>query len=517
VAVAVETPVRCAIYTRKSTDEGLDREFNTLQAQRAAAEAYIDSQRGEGWTCLSDAYDDGGFSGATMSRPAMQRLMADVEAGRIDCIVVYKLDRLSRNVRDYLNFLAFLDDRDVAFVSVTQQFNTSTPLGRMTLKQLLLFAEFERDMTAERTRDKMRAARRRGRWTGGMPPLGYDVIPEGGRIVANRDESDTVKTIFELYLEKRSLLAVVWELRCMGVRRKSWTTRDGKVRIGREFNNVDLHRLLTDPLYAGMQKLGDETFKGEQPAIISKAVFDRVQRILVENRRNAGASHRNRHGALLRGILRCSACDSAMTHAFTERRGKAFRYYRCVNSVKRGAAACPTGSVPAQKIEASVVEQIQRIGADSVLCDETFRQVQAQVATERRGLKAEAKRIDRDLVVGRSEVDRLTSAVGRATGAAADAVMVKLAATQERLATLERRQHEVTDRLVALDGQDVDPEALRSALAQFTELWEVLLTPERERIVRLLVDRVDYHRADGELRITFSSTGAKLLAGEFAS
>ena len=293
--------------------------------------------------------------------------------------------------------------------------------------------------------------------------------------------------------------------------RQTWTTRDGKVRVGREFNNVDLHRMLTDPLYAGMQKLGNETFKGDHPAIVSKSVFDRVQRLLTDNRRNSGASHRNRHGALLRGILRCAGCDSSMTHAFTERRGKSFRYYRCVNAVKRGAEACPTGSVPAMKIEEFVVEQTKRIGADPALCEETFRQVQAHVANERRGLKAEAKRLEREVAAARGELGRLTTGVTRASGAAADALMAKLAETQERFTTLERRQRVVTERQVALAAQDVDPDAVRRALARFTDLWEVLLSPERERVVRLLIDRVDYNGATGQLKITFSATGATVF------
>jgi site-specific DNA recombinase len=163
-----------------------------------------------------------------------------------------------------------------------------------------------------------------------MPPLGYDVAPEGGRLVPNKDEASTVQSIFELYLEMGSLLAVVRQLRRLGWRRKTWTTRDGRLRVGRDWNNVDLHRVMTNPLYAGMQKLRGETFKGEHPAIVPKTVFDQVQRLLEQNRRNSGAAHRNRHGALLRGILRCAACDSAMTHAFTQRHGKAFRYYRCI-------------------------------------------------------------------------------------------------------------------------------------------------------------------------------------------
>jgi site-specific DNA recombinase len=518
-AVAVvQTGVRCAIYTRKSTDEGLDREFNSLEAQRETAESYIASQRDEGWTVLPDVYDDGGFSGATTQRPALQRLLADIDAGKIDCVVVYKYDRLSRSMLDFLQMLDLFKKRGVSFVSVSQRFDTSTPMGEVTLNILLTFAQFERQMTAERTRDKMRAARRRGRWTGGMPPLGYDVVPEGGRLVVNKDEADAVIAIFELYLEKSSLLAVVHELHQRGWRRKSWTTRDGRVRLGRPWNNVDLHRLLTDPIYIGRQKLGNETFKGEHPAIVTKAVFDQVQRLLEGNRRNSGASHRNRHGALLRGILRCASCDSAMTHMFNKNRhGRTYRYYRCVNALKNGAAVCPTGSVPAAKMEEFVVEQIKRIGSDPALCDETFRQVQAQVATEQRGLKAEAKRINRELAATRAELDRLTSTVAKASGPAADALMAKLAETQERFTTMERRQREVAGRQAALDNQDVDPADVGRALAQFTDIWEVLLSPERERVVRLLIDRVDYTGTSGELKITFSATGARHLAADLSS
>jgi len=227
---------------------------------------------------------------------------------------------------DFLQLLDVFKKRGVSFVSVSQRFDTSTPMGEVTLNILLTFAQFERQMTAERTRDKMRAARRRGRWTGGMPPLGYDVVPEGGRLVVNKVEAETVKSIFELYLEKGSILAVVQELRQRKWGRKTWTTRDGKVRIGRPWNNVDLHRLLTDPIYIGLQKLGAETFKGEHPAIVTKAVFDRGQRLLADNRGSSGASHRNRHGALLRGILRCAACDSSMTHMFNQNRhGRTYR------------------------------------------------------------------------------------------------------------------------------------------------------------------------------------------------
>jgi site-specific DNA recombinase len=512
---AVETPTRAAIYTRKSTDEGLKKDFNSLDNQRERAEAYAASQD---WSLVDAQYDDGGFSGKTTDRPALQRLLVDAENRLLDVIIVYKLDRLSRSLCDFVNLHRLLAKYSVEIVSVTEPIDTRTPMGRAFVNILVSFGQMEREQTAERTRDKMSAARRRGKWTGGMPPLGYDVVPEGGRLVVNKDEAAAVKEVFELYLEKTSLLAVVQDLWMRGWRRKSWTTRDGRVRVGREFNAVDLHRLITNPLYAGMQKLGDETFKGEHPAIITKAVFDRVQRLLDANRRNSGASHRNRHGALLRGILRCSACDSAMTHMFNKNRhGRDYRYYRCVNAVKNGAAACPSGSVPAQKIEAFVVEQIKRIGSDPALCDETFRQVQAQVAADRRGLKAEAKRVERELATIRGDLDRLTTAVTRATGAAADALMAKLAETQDRMTTLERRRREVADRLAAVAAQDVEPEEVRQALAQFTDVWDVLLTPERERIVRLLFDHIEYNGPSNELRFTLSPLGVATLVTNVTS
>jgi site-specific DNA recombinase len=506
-AVAVEAAVRCAIYTRVSTEDQAAKDFNSLEAQREADEAYVLSQRAEGWVALPQIYCDAGFSGGNTNRPGLQHLLADVDAGKVDVVIVYKYDRLSRSMLDFLQMLDLFKRKGVAFVSVSQRFDTSTPVGEMTLNILLSFAQFERQIIAERTRDKVRAARRRGKWVGGMPPLGYDIAPEGGRLVVNKHEAATVDSIFQLYLEKESLLAVVQELRRRGARRKTWTTRDGRVREGREWNVADLQRLLRDPICIGRQKLGGETFKGEHPAIIPKATFDRVQRILDGNRRTSGASHRNRHGALLRGTLRCAACDAAMSHCYTTRRGRSYRYYRCVNAMKGGT--CPTGSVPALKIETLVVDQIRRIGTDSVLREETFRQVQAQVAAEARGWRAESKRIERELAAARAEIDGLTIAITRADGAAADALMAKLAESQERLVTLERRQRELADRPV---DKEIDIDAVGRALTQFTDLWDVLLAPERERVVRLLIERLDY---DGEnVTFHFSATGAQLLAAE---
>ena len=224
--------VRCAIYTRKSTEEGLEQDFNTLDAQREASEAFIKSQTQEGWQALTDRYDDGGFTGANMDRPALQRLLEDIKGGRVNCVVVYKVDRLTRSLMDFAKIVEVLDKYGVSFVSVTQQFNTTSSLGRLTLHILLSFAQFEREMIAERTRDKMSAARRKGKWVGGVPVLGYDVSPKGGSLVVNEGEAERVRAIFDMYLEYGSLMPVIKELDHRGWALKAWTTRRG-TRSGR--------------------------------------------------------------------------------------------------------------------------------------------------------------------------------------------------------------------------------------------------------------------------------------------
>src|SRR5262245_9657265 len=250
--------VRCAVYTRKSTEEGLEQEFNSLDAQREAAEAYIASQQHEGWACLPDRYDDGGFTGGNTERPALQRLLADIEAGKIDCVVIYKIDRLSRSLLDFAKMMELFERHRVSLVSVTQQFNSATSMGRLILNVLLSFAQFEREIIAERTRDKIAATRRKGKWTGGYPLLGYDVDPKGGRLLVNEEEAVRVCVIFELYLEKQSLLPVVEELARRGWVGKRWRNRKGKERGGQPFTRTSLYRLLTNVAYTGKTR-----YKGE--------------------------------------------------------------------------------------------------------------------------------------------------------------------------------------------------------------------------------------------------------------
>jgi site-specific DNA recombinase len=359
--------VRCAIYTRKSTDEGLDSDFNTLDAQRESAEAYIVSQRHEGWIALPQKYDDGGFTGANMERPALKRLLEDVRAGLVNCVVVYKVDRLTRSLLDFAKIMEVLDKHGATFVSVTQHFNTTASLGRLTLNILLSFAQFEREMIAERTRDKMSAARRKGKWVGGNPVLGYDVHPNGGALVVNEEEAARVQAIFALYLELGSLLPVVDEIGRRGWTLKRWTTRDGKIAGGKAFTRPRLHQLLTNIIYTGRIRHRGEIFTGEHQAIIDTATWEKVQARLKDNAPRSGRVLRNKYGALLKGIVRCASCDVGMVHTYTRKDGRIYRYYVCVKAHQRGWNQCVTRSVSAAELEQAVVDQIRGVGRNPMM------------------------------------------------------------------------------------------------------------------------------------------------------
>jgi site-specific DNA recombinase len=393
--VIQQTPVamRCAIYTRKSTDEGLEKEFNSLHAQREAGEAYIASQASEGWVCLPDRYDDGGFSGGNMDRPALSRLLKDIEAGKVDCVVVYKLDRLSRSLMDFQKLLEIFEPRNVAFVSVTQQINTTSSSGRLMMNVLMSFAQFEREIISERTRDKIAAARRKGKWSGGLPLLGYDVDPRGSKLVVNSDEAERVRAIFELYLENRSLMQTIRVLDERGWVNKRWIKRDGLERGGKCFSKSTLFNLLTNVTYRGMVKYKTEVHLGEHERIVSEELWQQVNALLGKNGSDGGASVRNRFGAILKGLIRCVPCNCAMTpYHVTKSGSKRYRYYVCCNAQKRGWHNCPSKTIPAGEIEKHIVEQIRCIGRDPELVRETVENANRQTREEIESLTSERNR-----------------------------------------------------------------------------------------------------------------------------
>jgi site-specific DNA recombinase len=351
--------VRCAVYTRKSTEEGLDQEFNSLDAQREAAEAFIRSQRHQGWTLVPERYDDGGFSGGNLDRPALQRLLDDIEAGHVNCVVVYKVDRLSRSLLDFARLMDRFDQRTVSFVAVTQQLNTTTSLGRLTLNILLSFAQFEREIIGERTSDKMTAARRKGKWVGGVPVLGYDIAADGGHLVVNPQEAEQVREIFRLYTQHRSLSAIIEELG-----RREWTTKAfrskrGDQHGGRPLQEATLLRLLTNAIYVGQVEHKGQLYAGEQPAIVERSMWGPIQDELRARRPGARGTVHNKQNGLLNGLLFCHLCDRPMAHTYTAAHGRRYRYYVCRRAHQTGRVGCPTKAVSARAIEESVVTQLR--------------------------------------------------------------------------------------------------------------------------------------------------------------
>jgi site-specific DNA recombinase len=346
-------PVRCAIYTRKSTEEELEQNFNTLHAQRESALAYIASQRQAGWVALEQGYDDGGFSGASLERPALKRLLEEIGSGAIDCVVVYKLDRLTRSLLDFARLIAVFDKRSVTFVSVTQDFNTTTSLGRLTLNILLSFAQFERELISERTRDKLGAARRKGKWIGGIPVLGYDVDPHGQRLIANAAEAEHVCEIFRIADQTRSLTATLETVNAREITTKDWTTRKGNHRTGRPFCKNTLRALLGNVLYKGSIRHKGEIYPGEQAALVEVQLWERVNaRLLHNGRYQTGRSHAKQEG-LLSGLLFCGQCGSRLTSAFTRQR--TYRYYIC---------DCAQAPVAALDLEQSVARELEPMLGD---------------------------------------------------------------------------------------------------------------------------------------------------------
>jgi DNA invertase Pin-like site-specific DNA recombinase len=407
--------VRCAIYTRKSSDEGLDQEFNSLDAQRDSAEAYIASQKAEGWQCLPERYDDGGFSGGSMERPALDRLLRDVKEGKIDCVVVYKVDRLSRSLLDFSRIMETFERFGVSFVSVTQHFNTTTSMGRLTLNILLSFAQFEREIIGERIRDKLAAQK-----------------------VA----------------------------------------------------------------YKG------EVYEGEHEAIIDIDIFNRVQARLRTNGRAGSAEARTNYAGLLRGILRCKGCNSGMTHTFTgAKKGRAYRYYRCIRAIKRGAEQCKTGTLPAPEMERIVIDEIRALPNDGQLLKQVCSSVGAAIKEE-----LCAVTVERDIL--RTEAQRNAKELRRLSTQGMDnpAYTARIAELNERLAVAEKRLPEIEARIAELERESITNAEAEAAFRDFDVLWDNLTPKEQCRLVRLLVSRVEYDAENASVAVTFHPSNMKCLA-----
>ncbi len=353
--------VRCAIYTRKSSEEGLEQDFNSLHAQREACEAYVLSQRHEGWTALAHSYDDGGVSGGTIERPALQRLLSDVRSGQIDVIVVYKVDRLTRALSDFARIVEIFDRHRVSFVSVTQQFNTTSSMGRLTLNVLLSFAQFEREVTGERIRDKIAASKKKGMWMGGFVPLGYEAKER--TLVINEAEAETVCTLFALYLRLGNVREVKHEADRLGLRTKRLVATSGRVCGGLPFSRGHIYRLLSCALYLGEIPHRGQRFAGRHTAIIDQVTWDGVQALLAANTHERRAGGVARERSLLTGLL-FDLEGRRFTPTHTTRNGKRHRYY--VSHAKAGSREGSRAPLrlPAREIEAMVLGAMRQLLED---------------------------------------------------------------------------------------------------------------------------------------------------------
>lgn len=358
-AAAQKKTYRCAVYTRKSSEEGLDQSFNSLDAQREACEAYVTSQSHEGWSVISAHYDDGGYSGGTMDRPAIQRLLQHAGEGRVDIIVVYKVDRLTRSLADFAKIIEILDKHGVSFVSITQQFSTTSSMGRLTLNVLLSFAQFEREVTGERIRDKIAASKKKGMWMGGNPPLGYDI---GNRkLELNEKEAERVRAIYRRYLELRTVAALADDCRRRGIESKRWKTAAGKSVGGRPFSRGALYHLLGNRTYLGEVAHRGKIYTGEHAAILPKDLWDKVQAQLSSNRSSAVTTLRSSSGAFLKGLLYDDQ-GNPMSPSFTKKRnGTRYQYYVSQALLQhRPGAKSSLSRISAPAIESFVIEQIIR-------------------------------------------------------------------------------------------------------------------------------------------------------------
>ncbi len=351
--------LRCAVYTRKSSEEGLEQDFNSLDAQREACEAYIKSQAGEGWQLVRTRYDDGGVSGGTLDRPALQQLLADIKARKIDTIVVYKVDRLTRSLADFAKIVEVFDEHGVSFVSVTQQFNTTTSMGRLTLNMLLSFAQFEREVTGERIRDKIAASKRKGMWMGGFVPLGYNAKERS--LVLKDAEAETVRTVFRLYLEHGNVRHVKEEADRLGLTTKLRPTQDGRLRGGRPLSRGYIYELLSKPIYVGRIAHRDEVYEGQHAPIIDAETWDAVQEKLAGNAHQRLSGSRAAEPSLLAGLLYDEA-GSRLTPSHAVKAGRRYRYYVSQDLIKHAGSQDLRGlRIPAHEIEGLVLRALQRL------------------------------------------------------------------------------------------------------------------------------------------------------------
>jgi site-specific DNA recombinase len=487
---------RCAIYTRKSTSVGLEQDFNSLDAQRESCVAYI--QRQPGWAIVDERYDDGGFTGANIERPAFQRLLSDIEAGKIDVVVVYKVDRLSRSLLDFAKLMERFGTSGASFVSVTQNFSTADAMGRLTLNMLMSFAEFEREMIGERTRDKIAAQRRRGKWTGGTVPLGYSV--EDKRLVVNDLEAVLVREVFSLYLQQRSTLAVARLLNESRRSTKRHVAANGRLREARPWTKADVTRLLRNPVYAGYMGSHGEPHEGAHELIVDREMFSKVHGLIEDAARPTKDRGRN-PDYVLRGLLRCACCGSAFTPASTRKGRTEYRYYRCTKRDKEGKEACPSSPLPASAIEEYVIERLGEAVAAGSPAAEVESSVRERLKGRRKDLLTERKKLPAQIAALSAEGKRLLDTMADVDSVARRLADERLQRLGNELGRCEARLSTVERELAAIEKTALDASWVARCLNDFTAIWDVLTPENRGRLLRAVVQLVEVDELANRVKV----------------
>lgn len=485
---------RCAIYTRKSVEDGLEQEFNSLDAQREAGENYIASQKANGWLCLSERYDDGGWSGGNMKRPALKRLMEDIQRGEIDVVVVYKIDRLSRSLLDFSELQAFLDQHQVSFVAVTQDINTSTSAGRMMLNILMSFAQYERELTVERVKDKIAAAKKRGKFCGGVPMLGYMPNPKTKKLYIVPEEKAVVKAIFERYLTVQSTKTVAHEINQMGFKTKGWISAKGKVHEPHSWDTNTIYRILSSPIYAGYVRHRNQLYEGEHEAIIDRSVWLQVQDIMKSNGNKVATRAKDAVGKPFMGLLKCGCCGATLTPTYTYRRGKKYMYYFCQRKSKDLSHQCDLRRIPAGELEKLVLHQLSAFLQTPEIIKRTLVAVRQHEELYRQGLKT-----SRDMAEKCWFDLRKLAMAG----------YPNLEEVQ-----LAREKFEEADEQWKKMSKPLSEEEVIASLRDTSGLWEFLFPAARYELLRLLIGKIVV--SPERLQLFIQLEGLRELTAEMA-
>lgn len=496
--------IRCAIYTRKSHEEGLDQEFNSLDAQRQAGEAYIASQRQEGWQCIRKRYDDGGFSGGNLERPALAELLDDIRARQVDCVVVYKVDRLSRSLLDFAKLIGLFDECSVSFVSVTQQFNTTTPMGRLTLNILLSFAQFEREIIGERIRDKKLATAQQGKYIGGQPILGLDIVDR--KYVVNEVEASEVRRIFALFEKLRTCRKVADTLNAEGIRTKSYVTKTGVTRGNREWNFRKVYSLLTQRMYIGQIVHKGKFYPAEHPAIVPTEQFERVAAILRANM-PAGAEHKTKRFFLLRGMLQCGECGSLIQPTWAKKASREIHYYACRKKIVTGYTNCRLPCLPAGQIETAIIDQLRALLRHPEVVARTYRQVRQMGG--RAPDPATVTRLE-DLRQRQDQIHKSIRAVLSASHGDECFLTAELKRLNNELKALEQSIRQTEGQLAG--SEPVELNQMTAALKAVEPVWDVLFPEEQRRIIQLLVESITVSQSGIDMR--FRNNGIEQIVKE---